>query len=217
MKRVDRPKASVGPQRNILYVPWGYYYYGFLYELNLDGVYTDSIASCFAVVCHHTPSGKLFFAHVSQDAETESIVEAIRIIQPQADEYVLGIMTGKRPTDPTNERIKWIIEAAGNNGYPFPVYTDPPRKNSIYLWKLTKMAYLEEGTTCEYLDPISKKDKGLKIMDKNHGLLPILYNGSNCQILNGSTEDGSPTNKKGWILKSKILKSGRARSYSGDF
>jgi hypothetical protein len=115
LESVDLKKDFVGKDRSEVdgfVIPWGYYYYqsGSKAEKKLM---TDSMGSCFAVVCHHLKTNKIFFAHVSNDDETTSVVDAIKRVQPEKDGYTCVIVMGTDPKPATTmKRINKILAAA---------------------------------------------------------------------------------------------------------
>ncbi|MFO0762404.1 MAG: hypothetical protein U0359_38550 [Byssovorax sp.] len=115
LESVQLPGDLVGKQRVAVdgfVVPWGYYYYGH-WDHNTRQLATASLGSCFAAICHHLESNKIFFAHVSNDGETDSIVSAIQRINPARDGYTCVIVMGMDPNNlSTLLRINKILTAA---------------------------------------------------------------------------------------------------------
>lgn len=96
-------------------VPWGFYYYGYWDHVTRQ-LATSSLGSCFAIVCHHLETNKIFFAHVSNDDETRSIVDAIRRVDPERGGYTCVIVMGTDPSVGTKARINRVLKAA-NYGF----------------------------------------------------------------------------------------------------
>lgn len=115
MDSVDVKQANWGKQNTPLdgfVVPWGFYYYGY-WDHRTRQLATSSLGSCFAIVCHHLETNKIFFAHVANDDETTSIVNAITRVNPQADGYTCVIVMGTDPNKlSTMKRINRVLAVA---------------------------------------------------------------------------------------------------------